>query len=101
VKNALVSRTQVFAANTGHSWHPYAQSSGLPFNPYNCGSGCDSFYYSTQGGILSFYLDDDTGWALTAFGAGGDNNAGIGVDSFESNTYRANSTSRTLRLYYR
>ena len=94
-------------ANTG-AWNPTWQSGSMTDNPYHCdennnssSDNCDSFWYMSYSGVYSFYLDDDTGWAETAFGAGYDNSGNLGVDSLET-SYRYNNTStHDLYLYWR
>ena len=96
------------SAACGDAWNPTWQSGGMTDNPYHCdetnNSGtdnCDCFWYASYNGVYSFYLDDDTGWAETAFGAGYDNSGALGVDSLEIG-YRYHSTSvYDLYLYWR
>ncbi len=105
VLGAFASQTSVSSCSS--AFNPTWQSGSLTDNPYHCdennnqgSDNCDCFYYTSNGGIYSFYLDDDTGWAETAFGAGYDG-SGYGVDSLET-AYRYHSvTDRDLALFWR
>ena len=106
---AFTSRTQTpfGSSNCNDAWNPSSQSGTMQDNPYQCdennNSGpdsCDCFWYGSYNGVNSFYLDDDTGWAETAFGAGYDNSGALGVDSLETE-YRYHSETATLHLFWR
>ncbi|MFT5684390.1 MAG: hypothetical protein ACI8RZ_005331 [Myxococcota bacterium] len=91
----------------GDDWTPVAQDGDMTDDPYVCDEnnnsdpGCDCFWYDSYSGVYSFYLDDDTGWAETAFGAGYDNSSSLGVDSLET-TYRYHSTTAyDLWMFFR
>jgi hypothetical protein len=98
------SRSSSSACND--AWYPVAQSGTLTDSPYHCdetnddGGTCKCFWYADYNGVYSFYLDDDTGWAETAFGAGYDNSGSLGVDALET-SYRYHSTSHSVWLYFR
>ncbi|MCB9742145.1 MAG: hypothetical protein H6740_06065 [Alphaproteobacteria bacterium] len=104
---AFTTQTPASYRGCNDAWNPVAQYGTLSDNPHHCdetnndGGACRCFWYSNSyGGVYSFYLDDDGGWAETAFGAGYDNNSSLGVDSLET-SYRNNATSRSLWMYYR
>lgn len=108
--NAFVSQTTTSSSAGAHNdaWNPVWQSGSMTDNPYHCdetnnqgSDNCDSFWYASYGGIYSFYLDDDTGWAETAFGAGYDNSGSLGVDSLETSYRYHNTSSHDLYLYWR
>ncbi|MDG1480742.1 MAG: MopE-related protein [Myxococcota bacterium] len=102
--NALAAFTTQTTTSTsssdacGDAWTPVAQDGDMTDDPYVCDEnnnadpGCDCFWYASYSGVYSFYLDDDTGWAETAFGAGYDNSSSLGIDSLET-SYRYHSTS--------
>ena len=99
--------TRSTSAACNDAWVPVSQSGAMTDSPYSCdennndGGSCKCFWYDSYGGVYSFYLDDDTGWAETAFGAGYDNSGNLGVDSLET-SYRYHSTSSyDLWLFYR
>lgn len=97
----------------GDAWNPVRQSEGdrsFP-EPYSCnssttytsdGRGCANFWYERTSGATGFNLDDDGGYAQTAFAAGPDNTGYKGVDAFETDDDEAhNSRSRSLTLAWR
>jgi len=110
ILDAFTSQTPVTrstSAACGDAWEPVAQDGTMTDDPYVCDEnnnsdpGCDCFWYDSYSGVYSFYLDDDTGWAETAFGAGYDNSGTLGVDSLET-AYRYHSTTAyDLWLYWR
>ena len=100
--------TRSSSAACGDAWTPVAQGGSMTDNPYHCdennNSGtdnCDCFWYDSYSSVYSFYLDDDTGWAETAFGAGYDNSGSYGVDSLETSYRYHNITSHDMYLYWR
>jgi len=105
---AFTQRTeQAIGAVCGVAWNPVVQSGAMTDDPYHCdetnnqgSDNCDCFWYDEYDGVWSFYLDDDTGWAETAFGAGIDNSGSYGVDSLETE-YRYHDTSFGLWMYWR
>ena len=108
--SAFTTQTTVSNSSSvacGDDWNPVAQDGTMTDDPYTCDEnnnadpGCDCFWYTSYSGVYSFYLDDDTGWAETAFGAGYDNSGSLGVDSLET-SYRYHSTSSyDLWMYWR
>jgi hypothetical protein len=109
IQAAFTARqTNAYGAACGSAFNASRQSSGFTESPYRCDEGtggaadnCDCFWYDTYNGVKSFYLDDDSGWAETAFGAGVDNGNSVGVDALETGGYRGHSASYGVWLYYR
>ena len=89
------------------AWEPVAQSGTMTDDPYVCDEnnnadpGCDCFWYDSYSGVYSFYLDDDTGWAETAFAGGYDNSGSLGVDSLETSYRYNNESTHDLWMYWR
>ena len=109
ILDAFTSQTTVTRSSSvacNDAWTPVAQDGTMTDDPYVCDEnnnadpGCDCFWYASYSGVYSFYLDDDTGWAETAFGAGYDNSSSLGVDSLET-SYRYHSTAYELYMYWR
>jgi len=105
IYNAFVNHTAV-GNSCGSAFNAVADS-GMNDDPYRCdemtggaADNCDCFYYKSQGGLMSFYLDDDTGWAETAFGAGNDG-SGVGVDSLETGGYRDHDFGHSMWIAWR
>jgi hypothetical protein len=75
-------------------WNPVRQSAetatfpasyacDAPNTSYPGDGGCRTFWYADSSGTMSFNLDDDGGWAQTAFQGGFDSSGRPGVDFFE------------------
>ena len=110
ILGAFTSQTTVTRSTSsacGDAWNPVAQDGTMTDDPYTCDEnnnsdpGCDCFWYDSYSGVYSFYLDDDTGWAETAFGAGYDNSGTLGVDSLETSYRYHSTTSYDLWMYWR
>jgi hypothetical protein len=100
--------TRSSSAACGDAWTPVAQDGDMTDDPYHCDENnnqgsdyCDCFWYDSYSGVYSFYLDDDTGWAETAFGAGYDNSGSLGVDSLETSYRYHSTTAYDLWMFYR
>ncbi|MCP4917125.1 MAG: hypothetical protein GY913_09385 [Proteobacteria bacterium] len=100
--------TTSYGSACNDAWEPVAQDGTMTDDPYVCDEnnnydpGCDCFWYdNSYGSTYSFYLDDDRGWAETAFGAGYDNAGFVGVDSLETSYRYHSESSYDLWMYWR
>ena len=103
---AFTLGTEIASGICNDAWNPVEQHGAMTDDPYHCdetnndGGNCRCFWYYEYNGVWSFYLDDDSGWAETAFGAGYDNAGYLGIDSLEL-AYRYHDNTRSLWMYWR